>query len=156
MLALEITYVMVSNQDRDIFNSKICVISVFRFLLAICPEENQFFVPGLCEALSHLYPPKWLVLYISKPYLPLPALHGGTLFRFVLRLWLFRFLHENIWTSDTKMLPSVAELADGLCCQLTVPCFIRGLDDAGEARPFPTMTRMSTIKWKDISRCGSL
>lgn len=50
------------------------------------------------------------------------------------------------------MVEHYSELADGLCCRLTMPCFIQGLDVAGEARPIPTMTRRPTIKWKDISR----
>ncbi|XP_078103966.1 src-like-adapter 2 [Sander vitreus] len=45
-----------------------------------------------------------------------------------------------------------SESADGLCCQLTEPCFIQGLDNAREARPLPTTVRRPTINWKDISR----
>nr|XP_046240620.1 src-like-adapter 2 [Scatophagus argus] len=45
-----------------------------------------------------------------------------------------------------------SESADGLCCRLTRPCFIQGLDNATEARPTPTTVRRPTINWKDISR----
>ncbi|XP_028261941.1 src-like-adapter 2 [Parambassis ranga] len=45
-----------------------------------------------------------------------------------------------------------SETADGLCCRLTMPCFIRGVDNPREARPAPTTTRRPTINWKDISR----
>ncbi|XP_068451066.1 src-like-adapter 2 [Clinocottus analis] len=45
-----------------------------------------------------------------------------------------------------------SESADGLCGQLTEPCFIQGLDDARESRPMPTAIRRPTINWKDISR----
>ncbi|GLD62205.1 src-like-adapter 2 [Lates japonicus] len=45
-----------------------------------------------------------------------------------------------------------SETADGLCCRLTVPCFIQGVDNAREARPIPTTIRRPTINWKDISR----
>ncbi|XP_069571670.1 src-like-adapter 2 isoform X1 [Brachyistius frenatus] len=42
-----------------------------------------------------------------------------------------------------------SESAHGLCCQLTVPCFIQGLNSA---MPIPTTSRRPTINWKDISR----
>ncbi|CAK6958379.1 src-like-adapter 2 [Scomber scombrus] len=46
-----------------------------------------------------------------------------------------------------------SESADGLCCRLTMPCFIHGSDNAREsARPIPTIIRRPTINWKDISR----
>ncbi|XP_044075983.1 src-like-adapter 2 [Siniperca chuatsi] len=45
-----------------------------------------------------------------------------------------------------------SEVADGLCCRLTEPCFIQGFDNAREARPIPTTVRRPTINWKDISR----
>uniref|UniRef100_A0A8C2ZP59 Src like adaptor 2a n=1 Tax=Cyclopterus lumpus TaxID=8103 RepID=A0A8C2ZP59_CYCLU len=48
-----------------------------------------------------------------------------------------------------------SESADGLCCRLTEPCFIQGLDDAREARPVPTAIRRPTINWKDITRTES-
>ncbi|XP_029005931.1 src-like-adapter 2 [Betta splendens] len=45
-----------------------------------------------------------------------------------------------------------SEVADGLICRLTAPCFIHGLDNAREARPVPTAIRRPTLNWKDISR----
>ncbi|KAM9814227.1 src-like-adapter 2 [Neosynchiropus ocellatus] len=45
-----------------------------------------------------------------------------------------------------------SELADGLCCLLRRPCFIRGLSSPRESRPAPTAIRRPTINWKDISR----
>uniref|UniRef100_A0A3B3I7G6 Src like adaptor 2a n=1 Tax=Oryzias latipes TaxID=8090 RepID=A0A3B3I7G6_ORYLA len=42
-----------------------------------------------------------------------------------------------------------SESANGLCCQLTAPCFIQGLDTP---RPVPNIIRRPTINWKDISR----
>ncbi|XP_047439452.1 src-like-adapter 2 isoform X2 [Mugil cephalus] len=42
------------------------------------------------------------------------------------------------------------EFTDGLCCRLTLPCFIQGADT--DARPVPTTIRRPTINWKDISR----
>lgn len=56
--------------------------------------------------------------------------------------------------SMIKNLAPFPETADGLCCRLTRPCFIKGLDKAREAKPGPTTMRRSTINWKDISRCG--
>ncbi|XP_029946543.1 src-like-adapter 2 isoform X2 [Salarias fasciatus] len=44
------------------------------------------------------------------------------------------------------------ETRDGLCCQLTAPCFIKGLDNMMEARPVPTAIRRPTINWKDVTR----
>lgn len=41
------------------------------------------------------------------------------------------------------------EFPNGLCCQLTAPCFIQGLDTP---RPVPNTIRRPTINWKDISR----
>ncbi|KAJ0068356.1 hypothetical protein NL108_005921, partial [Boleophthalmus pectinirostris] len=40
------------------------------------------------------------------------------------------------------------ENADGLCCQLTKPCYIGGLDNI---RPTPVVIRRPTLNWKDIS-----
>uniref|UniRef100_A0AAQ5ZXH1 SH2 domain-containing protein n=1 Tax=Amphiprion ocellaris TaxID=80972 RepID=A0AAQ5ZXH1_AMPOC len=51
-----------------------------------------------------------------------------------------------------QLVEHYSESADGLCCRLTVPCFIQGLDNAREARPVPTTIRRPTINWKDISR----
>lgn len=51
-------------------------------------------------------------------------------------------------TDIGAILPST-ELPDGLCCRLTVPCFIQGLD---EPRPVPTTVRRPTINWREISR----
>ncbi|KAL6111916.1 sla2 [Pungitius sinensis] len=45
-----------------------------------------------------------------------------------------------------------SESAGGLCCRLTGPCFIHGLDAAREPRPMPSAIRRPTINWKDISR----
>ncbi|XP_041834405.1 src-like-adapter 2 [Melanotaenia boesemani] len=45
-----------------------------------------------------------------------------------------------------------SESADGLCCQLTEPCFIQGLDNAREARSVPITVRRPTVNWKDVSR----
>ncbi|CAJ1051341.1 src-like-adapter 2 [Xyrichtys novacula] len=45
-----------------------------------------------------------------------------------------------------------SECIDGLCCRLTGPCFIKGLNDPREARPVPTAMRRPTFNWKDISR----
>ncbi|XP_041634677.1 src-like-adapter 2 [Cheilinus undulatus] len=45
-----------------------------------------------------------------------------------------------------------SEFVDGLCCRLTGPCFIKGVDAAREARPEPTVIRRPTLNWKDISR----
>uniref|UniRef100_A0A3Q3XD55 SH2 domain-containing protein n=1 Tax=Mola mola TaxID=94237 RepID=A0A3Q3XD55_MOLML len=47
-----------------------------------------------------------------------------------------------------------SDAADGLCCRLTGPCFIKGFDKAREAKLIPTTVRRPTINWKDISRCG--
>ncbi|KAK7907460.1 hypothetical protein WMY93_016072 [Mugilogobius chulae] len=41
------------------------------------------------------------------------------------------------------------ENVDGLCCQLTNPCYIGGLE---RIRPTPIVIRKPTINWKDISR----
>uniref|UniRef100_A0A3P9QFP4 Src like adaptor 2a n=1 Tax=Poecilia reticulata TaxID=8081 RepID=A0A3P9QFP4_POERE len=65
---------------------------------------------------------------------------------------------ENSWVyiSPGLTFPSLhylvqhySELPDGLCCRLTVPCFIQGLD---EPRPVPTTVRRPTINWREISR----
>ncbi|XP_065811078.1 src-like-adapter 2 [Labrus bergylta] len=45
-----------------------------------------------------------------------------------------------------------SECEDGLCCRLSGPCFIKGFDNAREARPVPTAIRRPTFNWKDISR----
>ncbi|CAN9512493.1 unnamed protein product [Ophioblennius macclurei] len=45
-----------------------------------------------------------------------------------------------------------SESKDGLCCLLTAPCFIKGLDNAMEARSVPTVVRRPTINWKDVTR----
>ncbi|XP_061584072.1 src-like-adapter 2 [Cololabis saira] len=45
-----------------------------------------------------------------------------------------------------------SESAAGLCCRLTMSCFIQGLDSTREAGPAPTTTRRPTINWKDVSR----
>ncbi|KAM4588055.1 src-like-adapter 2 [Odontesthes bonariensis] len=45
-----------------------------------------------------------------------------------------------------------SESTDGLCCQLTGPCFIQGLDNPREARPVPVTVRRPTVNWKEISR----
>ncbi|XP_034548993.1 src-like-adapter 2 [Notolabrus celidotus] len=45
-----------------------------------------------------------------------------------------------------------SECVDGLCCRLTGPCFIKGFNNAREARPVPTAIRRPTLNWKDISR----
>lgn len=58
---------------------------------------------------------------------------------------------RNITDKNVAPFP---ETADGLCCRLTRPCFIKGLDKAREAKPGPATVRRSTINWKDISRCG--
>ncbi|XP_023125296.2 src-like-adapter 2 [Amphiprion ocellaris] len=55
-----------------------------------------------------------------------------------------------------QLVEHYSESADGLCCRLTVPCFIQGLDNAREARPVPTTIRRPTINWKDISRSAIL
>lgn len=70
-------------------------VSVYRLLLPFCPEEKQRFVPGLCKALPHLYPPKRLGLHISKTYLPLPTWPCGTLFRFVTEA-VMQFSHLSV------------------------------------------------------------
>ncbi|XP_038150779.1 src-like-adapter 2 [Cyprinodon tularosa] len=65
---------------------------------------------------------------------------------------------ENSWVyiSPGLTFPSLhylvehySEVADGLCCRLTVPCFIQGLDDP---RPVPITVRRPTINWREISR----
>lgn len=56
--------------------------------------------------------------------------------------------------SNIKMLAPFPESADGLCCRLTGPCFIKGFDNSREAKPIPTTVRRPTINWKNISRCG--
>ncbi|KAM6927899.1 src-like-adapter 2 [Xenentodon cancila] len=45
-----------------------------------------------------------------------------------------------------------SESPDGLCCRLTVSCFIQGLDNTREVRPVPTTIRRPTINWTNISR----
>lgn len=130
---------------------------MFRLLLAVCPEEDQLFIPGLREALPHLSPPQWLGLHISGTHLPVPAPPGGTLLRFAPRLVsCLKNTRDSSQRSDIKMSPPFSESADGLCCRLTGPIFIRGFDHARDARPIPTTTRRPTINWKDISRCGRL
>ncbi|TNN52504.1 Src-like-adapter 2 [Liparis tanakae] len=73
----------------------------------------------------------------------------------------YRISHiQNGWLyiSAGVTFPSLHQLvqhyseSDGLCCRLTEPCFIQGLDDTREARPRPTAIRRPTINWKDISR----
>ncbi|XP_056293894.1 src-like-adapter 2 isoform X2 [Pseudoliparis swirei] len=73
----------------------------------------------------------------------------------------YRISHiQNGWLyiSPGVTFPSLHQLvqhyseSDGLCCRLTEPCFIQGLDDTREARPKPTAIRRPTINWKDISR----
>ncbi|XP_013873193.1 src-like-adapter 2 [Austrofundulus limnaeus] len=74
----------------------------------------------------------------------------------------YRISHlENSWVyiSPGLTFPSLRHLvehysdsADGLCCRLTEPCIIRGLDGSCEARPVPIAIRRPTINWKDISR----
>lgn len=65
---------------------------------------------------------------------------------------------ENSWVyiSPGITFPSLhflvehySEFPDGLCCRLTVPCFISGLDDP---RPVPVTVRRPTINWREISR----
>lgn len=132
---------------------------MFRLLLAVCPEALQLFISGRCKALPHLSPPKWLGLHISRTHLPLPALPGGTLYRFVvtMRLCFLAWTYQRqLQKDDIKMLPISPGVADGLCCRLTEPCFIQGFDNAREAMPMPTNIRRPTINWKDISRCGRL
>ncbi|XP_070758897.1 src-like-adapter 2 [Enoplosus armatus] len=51
-----------------------------------------------------------------------------------------------------RLVEHYSELADGLCCLLTEPCFIQGFDTTREARPIPITVRRPTINWKDISR----
>ncbi|XP_008282171.1 src-like-adapter 2 isoform X2 [Stegastes partitus] len=51
-----------------------------------------------------------------------------------------------------QLVEHYSESANGLCCRLTVPCFIQGFDSEREARPVPTTIRRPTINWKDISR----
>lgn len=46
-----------------------------------------------------------------------------------------------------RLIGHYTECADGLCCPLTKPCFIRGLDSVR-----PMIIRRPTINWKDISR----
>ncbi|XP_037535202.1 src-like-adapter 2 [Nematolebias whitei] len=72
----------------------------------------------------------------------------------------YRISHlENSWVyiSPGLTFPSLRHLvehysdsADGLCCRLTEPCFVLGLDR--EARPVPITVRIPTINWKDIRR----
>ncbi|KAM9410443.1 src-like-adapter 2 isoform 2-T2 [Pholidichthys leucotaenia] len=50
------------------------------------------------------------------------------------------------------MVEHYTESADGLCCRLTMPCFILGLDRASEPRPIPTTLRRTSFNWKDITR----
>lgn len=66
--------------------------------------------------------------------------------------------HPNGWlyVSPGLTFPSLqclidhyTENADGLCCQLTKPCFIGGMDNI---RPTPMVIRKPTVNWKDISR----
>uniref|UniRef100_A0A3Q3FRY0 Src like adaptor 2a n=1 Tax=Labrus bergylta TaxID=56723 RepID=A0A3Q3FRY0_9LABR len=65
---------------------------------------------------------------------------------------------QNGWfyISPRLTFPSLQHLvehySDGLCCRLSGPCFIKGFDNAREARPVPTAIRRPTFNWKDISR----
>lgn len=69
---------------------------------------------------------------------------------------------KHFWNKHIKKWNSIncnhrgllAGSADGLCCRLTGPCFIRGLDEGRQTRLVPTARRRPTINWKDISRCG--
>ncbi|XP_026162834.1 src-like-adapter 2 [Mastacembelus armatus] len=73
----------------------------------------------------------------------------------------YRISHlPNRWVyiSAGLTFPSLHELVehysatpDGLCCRLTVPCFIQDSDITREARPVPTAIRRPTMNWKDIS-----
>ncbi|CAG5983943.1 src-like-adapter 2 [Menidia menidia] len=56
----------------------------------------------------------------------------------------FRSLHH--------LVQHYSESGDGLCCRLTGPCFIQGLDNPREARAVPITVRRPTVNWKEISR----
>lgn len=66
---------------------------------------------------------------------------------------LLKQTHEN-QTVLVNIWAPCPDTADGLCCRLTRPCFIKGLDGGSEPRPVPTARRRPSINWKDISRCG--
>ncbi|XP_074532709.1 src-like-adapter 2 [Halichoeres trimaculatus] len=51
-----------------------------------------------------------------------------------------------------QLVEHYSECVDGLCCRLTGPCFIKGLNDGREARPIPIAVKRPTLNWKDISR----
>ncbi|XP_040060508.1 src-like-adapter 2 [Gasterosteus aculeatus] len=69
-------------------------------------------------------------------------------------------LHNGwIYISPGVTFPTVRHLVEhysesvgGLCCRLTEPCFIHGVDAPREPRPVPSAIRRPTINWKDISR----
>lgn len=129
----------------------------FRLLLALYPEEDQLVLYGLCKALPHFLPAEQLGLYISRKHFPLAASPGGTLLRLACCTYSTALLPVNFKTHpeiSNKNLAPFSETADGLCCRLTGPCFIKGRDKAREAKPGPTTVRRPTINWKDISRCG--
>lgn len=64
----------------------LCVLSLLlRLLLALCAEEDQPLLHGLCEALPHFLPAEQLGLHLTWEHLPLSASPGGTLLRSVCR-----------------------------------------------------------------------
>lgn len=130
---------------------------LLRLLLAFCAEEDQPLLHGLCEALPHFLPAEQLGLHLTWEHLPLSASPGGTLLRSVCcqitRLDKTIKKLNSISFNNGGLLPGCA---DGLCCRLTGPCFIKGLNEGRETRLVPTARRRSTINWKDISRCGSI
>lgn len=136
---------------------RLSVTLMFRLLLAIHPEENHLCIRGWCKALPHFLPPKWLGLHICRTHIPLPKSPGATLFRFV-PMMSCRLCAMNIpdvsKKSKIQMLAPFSESANGLCCRLTEPCFIKTFENSREAKPGPTTVRRPTINWKNISRFG--
>ncbi|XP_075904084.1 src-like-adapter 2 [Nelusetta ayraudi] len=58
----------------------------------------------------------------------------------------------NTFPSLHHLVEHYSDATDGLCCRLTRPCFIKGLDGGSEPWPVPIARRRPSINWKDISR----
>ncbi|XP_057700954.1 src-like-adapter 2 [Corythoichthys intestinalis] len=60
---------------------------------------------------------------------------------------------KRSFSSLKHLVDYYSEFADGLCCRLNGPCFIRGLDVPRDNRlVLPKVNRRSSNKWKDASR----
>lgn len=80
------------------------IFLLFRLLLALCAEEEQPLLHGLCQALPHFLPAEQLGLHLTWEHLPLSASPGGTLLRCVCceALRLNRFPFWNTFETNTQ------------------------------------------------------